>query len=546
MLVTKVLKKFRKLDSLLVKLYAEANQTEACTIYLCRVIQDIQSLSSSTSQLLSLLGTIQSTELSSLVSTVHLPSLQTVNKLSREFFGLESDQQEEDDEQQVDPLSNLRGRFIYFLKDKVSLVVDLARLSLARVNENLSAALLRYKVHLGPNIKLQRNKRQGYILKIPVTSQPNFKRLRAEEEFTYTEVTAKFTLLQTETLKRLSITAAQAEQDILSETARLVQNTLMHLREHVEVLFQINRLVAQVDVFLQFCSFAKAGGRVCWPKIVSANRGRILINSARDPLLLGAAGFGSSGNGNQYCLTEFTPVQLVLGSQGSGKTSYILNMVRLCILAYNGCPVPADHMELTCINKLLIKLKCIDPAETLLSSMGNELQEIENCLQAVKNNNDQCLVVLDGICSSSNHLDSRAHLKALLEILLLRNVIGLISTGEHTHEDIVDLYHPLGKVILAGGANKGQASVLETQKIDWSNQEPLSFPGDRVWNEVINQNRLLLANKETEDLYSDNAKSWQQNIKQLLFQKIGVNMDTQIMAAALANTRAFIDNLMQN
>lgn len=61
-----------------------------------------------------------------------------------------------------------RDRCFYFLKEKISLIVDLARLSFARINENISETSMRYSDLLGPSAKVMRNNKFGYYIKVAV------------------------------------------------------------------------------------------------------------------------------------------------------------------------------------------------------------------------------------------------------------------------------------------------------------------------------------------------------------------------------------------
>ena len=62
--------------------------------------------------------------------------------------------------------SSYRDRCFYFLKERSSLAVDLARLSFARIDENVSEASLRYGECLGPTAKVVRNSKVGFVIKV--------------------------------------------------------------------------------------------------------------------------------------------------------------------------------------------------------------------------------------------------------------------------------------------------------------------------------------------------------------------------------------------
>lgn len=136
---------------------------------------------------------------------------------------------------------------------------------------------------------------------------------------------------------------------------------------------------------------------------------------------------------NDYFIGSISPIQLVMGSHGSGKTSYSLNLVRLCILSYLGCPLPVKHASLPLFNKIIVKMKREDELESLRSSFGNELVQISNCLESIKNGGDKKLVIVDNFCTSSSHEDALAHLLAFTTILLERKCLAFINTNDENH-----------------------------------------------------------------------------------------------------------------
>ncbi len=117
------------------------------------------------------------------------------------------------------PLFNNRERCFYFLKEKRSIIVDLARLSFARIDESLSDSIMSYKQRVSSGIKLVKNRKAGFCLKIPINSSfmKDFEGC-LNETITFREDFEKYILVQTETLKRFTITRNQSEQEILCET----------------------------------------------------------------------------------------------------------------------------------------------------------------------------------------------------------------------------------------------------------------------------------------------------------------------------------------
>lgn len=152
------------------------------------------------------------TQANSSVVNAGVPNNQTHNDHSSEVFGELLAEVEK-------PSICFREKCFYFLKDKKSIIVDLARLSFARINESVSDATILYKEKLGAGIKLVRNKKVGYCLKIPhIGILVRDVESSLSEPITYKEDFDKYSIIQTEALKRFSITKMQSEQEILCET----------------------------------------------------------------------------------------------------------------------------------------------------------------------------------------------------------------------------------------------------------------------------------------------------------------------------------------
>lgn len=175
--------------------------------------------------------------------------------------------------------------------------------------------------------------------------------------------------------------------------------------------------------------------KVGYPRI-ETDLSEILIVKASDPILMRSHAEVS----NDYFVSQISPVQLVAGSHGSGKTAYSLNLVRLCILAYLGCPLPAKYASVPLFNKIIVKMKKDDDLESLRSSFGNEIVQISNCLESIKNGGDKKLVIVDNFCTSSSHEDAWAHLLAFTTILLQKKCLALINTNDHNQLSLTNKF----------------------------------------------------------------------------------------------------------
>ena len=169
---------------------------------------------------------------------------------------------------------------------------------------------------------------------------------------------------------------------------------------------------------------------------MESSRSELILVDAKDPILMQS----SIQSENDYFLTNLNPAKLIFGCHGSGKTTYCMNIVRLCILCYLGCPIPAKSACIPIFNKFIIKMKKKEQIEGLYSSFGQELIEINNCLESMKAPGEKKLVILDNFCCSSSHIDALAHLRSFLEMMLTSNCTILISSSDYNQMKITKDY----------------------------------------------------------------------------------------------------------
>ena len=252
-----VLKKFKNLDSTLVKLVTPPANTENSVVYFSGALQEVFDFCNRALKLYDILkraaGSFHEESskkiISEMICGVQIEKLESIKRFLKDYFEVERSREanqqsrhlealqaeaiEEQDEfreqdQAKQPLGH-KEKCFYFLKEKRSIIVDLARLSFARIDESLSEATLGYKQKISPAIKLVRNRKAGFCLKIPVSAS-FLKEIDncLNETITFKEDFEKFTLIQTETLKRFTITRNQSEQEILCETFQYVFSEKVH------------------------------------------------------------------------------------------------------------------------------------------------------------------------------------------------------------------------------------------------------------------------------------------------------------------------------
>lgn len=166
--------KFRCLDNLLIKLFAEPSNNESSIVYFCRALHEAHQAARLGMVLADMLRSIGYPSQAALDDICKDDLEKVVQVIERHFdlsvFAVAAGKNETRDEEVAVALfkasTTNRDRCFYFLKEKSSLIVDLARLSFARITENISESSMRYTDLLGPTAKVLRNSRFGYYIKV--------------------------------------------------------------------------------------------------------------------------------------------------------------------------------------------------------------------------------------------------------------------------------------------------------------------------------------------------------------------------------------------
>lgn len=165
------------MDNLLIKLFAEPANNESSIVYFCRALHEAHQAAKLGTVLVDLLRSV-GFPMSSAMDGIDQSDLSKIVDVIEDNFDLNvfALAQAKTDTKEEETVSSTlfkasttnRDRCFYFLKEKISLIVDLARLSFARINENISETSMRYSDLLGPSAKVMRNNKFGYYIKVAV------------------------------------------------------------------------------------------------------------------------------------------------------------------------------------------------------------------------------------------------------------------------------------------------------------------------------------------------------------------------------------------
>ncbi len=132
--------------------------------------------------------------------------------------------------------------------------------------------------------------------------------------------------------------------------------------------------------------------------------------------------------GKEYCpisLELRDGVTLITGANMGGKTISLKLAGQIPILVQYGFFVPAKHARIGLSNYMQILIGDSQSVERGLSSFGSEMEELKEILD---HGQDRSLILIDEIASGTNPTEGTALTKSLVDYLIEKPYISLITT----------------------------------------------------------------------------------------------------------------------
>lgn len=127
-------------------------------------------------------------------------------------------------------------------------------------------------------------------------------------------------------------------------------------------------------------------------------------------------------------LTLNPSLNIITGSNMSGKTTWLRTLASSCILAYAGAPVCGKGFKLTPVH-ILTSIRVNDDLSSGISTFYAELIRIKNMIETA-NKDIPVLAVIDEIFKGTNSADRIVGAEAALKQLSRTNLITLVSTHD--------------------------------------------------------------------------------------------------------------------
>ena len=191
-------------------------------------------------------------------------------------------------------------------------------------------------------------------------------------------------------------------------------------KENISIFKESIKSLEEYEVLLSLSTIPLVKKDISLPSIT--NELELTTNNIKHPLLKENTCIDNSFS----CQKD---INIITGSNMSGKTSFMKTIATNLILAYNGTYV--NSLEFTCpIANLFTSINVKDDISKGISTFYGELKRIKDILDYSKQNNDKLIIFIDEIFKGTNYNDRILGAKEVLKQLSKLNCIVFLTTHD--------------------------------------------------------------------------------------------------------------------
>ena len=269
-------------------------------------------------------------------------------------------------------------------------------------------------------------------------SHPDFEMIQSLEELEMTDqdyMSVTLQLKPTEKIYEFVQAAEELNAEIEQEEERVREMLSRKIAEKEAVLLENCEKMGALDLALARAIYAMKHDltkpEIVEDHVISFEDGRNL--QVEDII---------REKGKTFCpisLSLADGVTMITGANMGGKTISLKLAGQIPILAQYGFFVPAKHAKIGLSNYMQILIGDSQSVERGLSSFGSEMEELKEILDKGQ---ERSLILIDEIASGTNPTEGTALTKSLVDYLIEKPYISLITTHFESvteREDIVNM-----------------------------------------------------------------------------------------------------------
>lgn len=305
-----------------------------------------------------------------------------------------------------DPRNNIKDGDV--IRDGADKDLDDLRMMRTNAGDLLSAMEKQERERTGiANLRIEYNKLSGYCIEVS-NSQKDKVPLHYQRKQTLKNV-ERYTIPE---LKDFEAKALSAEENALRRERVLYDELVEKLSNYIPWLQSMGDALAQLDILSGFAELATTYDYVS-PEFKSEVQ--LEIKQGRHPVVeRHVVDFVK----NDIVLNKNERTWVLTGPNMGGKSTLMRQAALLVIMAYCGCPVPADSMIVGPIDQIATRIGASDDVAGGRSTFMVEMQE---AARIVNTATAKSLVIMDEIGRGTSSADGMALAQAILERLHISN-----------------------------------------------------------------------------------------------------------------------------
>eukprot|EP00835_Amoeboradix_gromovi_P003464 NODE_230_length_13723_cov_0.393570.p2 type:complete len:787 gc:universal NODE_230_length_13723_cov_0.393570:6935-9295(+) len=198
---------------------------------------------------------------------------------------------------------------------------------------------------------------------------------------------------------------------------RVLKELINDLRENIDIWYKISSAIASLDYIYSMTKYSSISQTVR-PQFSEV----IAIKQAHHPI---RKSLKYSSVPNDCYASKESRIQVISGSNMSGKSTYTKQIALLIIMCQIGCFVPCDLMYFPIFDCILTRIGNDDDLKTNSGSFCKEMRSLSYVFDKVSSNS---LVIIDELGRGTSHIDAISITLATIERLVKTNCILFLIT----------------------------------------------------------------------------------------------------------------------
>lgn len=191
-------------------------------------------------------------------------------------------------------------------------------------------------------------------------------------------------------------------------------------RRYASDMQEVFKIIGEFEALLSL-SMIGVEGNVSFPEIVESDRIYFAGKNMTHPLI-------DKNKVVPNSLYTSNGIEIITGSNMSGKTTFMRTIGINVVLAYAGAPVRAEYMKLSRL-KIFTSMRVMDDVTKGISSFYAEVLRIKEMIEYSKKGRPM-LVLIDEIFKGTNSTDRIVGAKEILKSLDKKHIMALVSTHD--------------------------------------------------------------------------------------------------------------------